>query len=155
MPNGRLYDWEGITTIGRQNSETRWVESFLLSISVCPSNRCSKDSSCAHKGLVANWPHHKRAHVLMSVDFYVHFDSVLLRTAFFPFLLSSPISHALLPLSTIMLEDVVDPLRLCWYSCLFSPSDSLVPIYAMPSHVQSASTCLDLSIASQPLPGSL
>jgi hypothetical protein len=54
MLNCRLYDWEGITTMGRQNSETRWVESFLLSI----SNRCSKDSSCAHKGLVTNWPHH-------------------------------------------------------------------------------------------------
>ena len=94
-------------------------------------------------------------HVLGSVGFYIRFDSIFLRPIFLPFPLSSPINHALLPLSTIMLEDVVDPLRLCWHSCLFSPSDSLVPIYAMPSHVQSAPTCLDLSIASQLLPGSL
>jgi hypothetical protein len=112
---------------------------------------------CVSICLYQEWcpPHHNRIHVFMSVDFYIHFDSVLLRTMFFPFLLSSPISYASLPLSTIMLEDVVDPLRLCWYSRLFSPSNSLVPIYAMPSHVQSAPTCLDLSIASQLLPGSL
>jgi len=36
----------------------------------------------------------------------------ILRTIFFPYPLSSPISHAILPLSTIMLKDVVDPLRL-------------------------------------------
>jgi hypothetical protein len=30
MPNDRLYDWEGIATIGRQNPETCWVESFLV-----------------------------------------------------------------------------------------------------------------------------
>ena len=44
----------------RQNLETRLVESLLV---VCLSvfaisNRCSKDSCCAHKGLVTNWPHH-------------------------------------------------------------------------------------------------
>jgi hypothetical protein len=27
MPKGRLYDWEGIATMERQNPETRWVES--------------------------------------------------------------------------------------------------------------------------------
>ena len=46
--------------MGRQNLETRLVESLLV---VCLSvfaisNRCSKDSCCAHKGLVTNWPHH-------------------------------------------------------------------------------------------------
>ena len=46
--------------MGRQNLETRSVESLLV---VClsvfaTSNRCSKDSCCAHKGLVTNWPHH-------------------------------------------------------------------------------------------------
>ena len=46
--------------MGRQNLETRSVESLLV---VCLSvfaisNRCSKDSCCAHKGLVTNWPHH-------------------------------------------------------------------------------------------------
>jgi hypothetical protein len=46
--------------MGRQNLETRLVESLLV---VCLSvfaisNGCSKDSCCAHKGLVTNWPHH-------------------------------------------------------------------------------------------------
>jgi hypothetical protein len=46
--------------MGRQNLETRLVESLLV---VCLSvfaisNRCSKDSCCAQKGLVTNWPHH-------------------------------------------------------------------------------------------------
>jgi hypothetical protein len=56
MPNGRLYDREGMATMGRQNLETRWVESLLVPI--CVSFLCSKDSSRAHKGLVTNWPHH-------------------------------------------------------------------------------------------------
>jgi len=30
VPNGRLYDWEGIATVGRQNPETRWVGSLLV-----------------------------------------------------------------------------------------------------------------------------
>ena len=60
MPKGMLYNWKGTTTMGRQNLETRLVESLLV---VCLpvfaiSNRCSKDSCCAHKGLVTNWPHH-------------------------------------------------------------------------------------------------
>jgi hypothetical protein len=36
MPNGRLYDREGMATMGRQNLETRWVESLLVPICVCP-----------------------------------------------------------------------------------------------------------------------
>jgi hypothetical protein len=60
VPKGRLYNWEGTTATGRQNLETRLVESLLV---VCLSafaisNRCSKDNCCAHKGLVTNWPHH-------------------------------------------------------------------------------------------------
>jgi hypothetical protein len=62
MPKGRLYDREGLATMGRQNLETRWVEKlachYLCLLAI--SNRCSKDSSCAHKGLVTNWPHHSR-----------------------------------------------------------------------------------------------
>jgi hypothetical protein len=61
MPNGRLYDREGMAMTGRQSLETRWVESLLVTICVCVlaiSNRCSEDSSCARKGLVTNWPHH-------------------------------------------------------------------------------------------------
>jgi hypothetical protein len=60
MPNGRLYDREGMATMGRQNLETHWVESLLV-LYLCVfamSNRCSKDSSCAHKGLVTNLAHH-------------------------------------------------------------------------------------------------
>jgi hypothetical protein len=34
MPKGRLYDWEGIATMERQNPETRWVESSFFSICV-------------------------------------------------------------------------------------------------------------------------
>ena len=46
--------------MGRRNLETRLVESLLVDcLSVFAiSNRCSKDSCCAHKGLVTNWPHH-------------------------------------------------------------------------------------------------
>ena len=60
MPNGRLYDREGMATMGRQNLEKRWVEKLACHY-LCVlafSNRCSKDSSRAHKGLVTNWPHH-------------------------------------------------------------------------------------------------
>jgi len=60
MPKGRLYDREGIATMGRQDLETRWVEKlacrYLCIFAI--SNRCSKGSSCAHKGLTTNWPHH-------------------------------------------------------------------------------------------------
>jgi hypothetical protein len=34
MPKGRLYDWEGMAMMERQNPETRWVESLLFSIHV-------------------------------------------------------------------------------------------------------------------------
>jgi hypothetical protein len=34
MPKGRLFNWEGMATMGRQNPETRWVESCLFSICV-------------------------------------------------------------------------------------------------------------------------
>jgi hypothetical protein len=63
MPKSRLYDWEGMATMGRQNPPTRWVERFLV-LYLCVlaiSNRCSKDSSCVHKGLVTNWSHHNTA----------------------------------------------------------------------------------------------
>jgi hypothetical protein len=60
MPKGRLYDREGIATMERRNLETHWVERldcyYLCVFAI--SNRCSKDSSCAHKGLVTNWSHH-------------------------------------------------------------------------------------------------
>ncbi len=61
MPKGWLYDWEGMVTVGRQNPETRFGRKLAYCLSVCAlaiSDRCSKDSSCAHKGLVTNWPHH-------------------------------------------------------------------------------------------------
>ena len=60
MPNGWLYDWEGIATIGSRTQRPVLVESLLV-VYVCVfaiSNRCSKDSSSAHKGLVTNRPHH-------------------------------------------------------------------------------------------------
>jgi hypothetical protein len=60
MPNGWLYDWEGIATIGSRTQRHVLVESLLV-VYVCLfaiPNRCSKDSSCAHKGLVTNRPHH-------------------------------------------------------------------------------------------------
>src|SRR2546421_3817119 len=50
-----------MATMGRQKSETRFGRKLAcwLSISVpAISNRCSKDSSCVHKGLMTNWPHH-------------------------------------------------------------------------------------------------
>src|SRR5271163_4167970 len=75
MPNGLLYDWEGMATMGRQNPETRFGRKLACSLSVCVlaiSNRCSKDSSCTYKGLVTNWPHHNslqglHTHVLFLV----------------------------------------------------------------------------------------
>jgi hypothetical protein len=36
VPKSRLYDWEGMATMGRQNPETRWVESLHSYLSVCP-----------------------------------------------------------------------------------------------------------------------
>ena len=37
MPNGRLYDRDGMAMMGRQNLETRWVESLLVVyLCVCP-----------------------------------------------------------------------------------------------------------------------
>jgi hypothetical protein len=60
---------------GKADSETRWAGSAccLFGCVLAISNRCSKDSSCAHKGLVANWPHHSMQiswlwkHCLMSI----------------------------------------------------------------------------------------
>jgi hypothetical protein len=50
------------------------VENFLVVyLCVCVlaiSNRCSKDSSCAHKGLMANWPHHNIFGGLAVLSFY-------------------------------------------------------------------------------------
>jgi hypothetical protein len=53
MSDSRLYDWEGIATMGRQNPETRWVESALV-LYLCVlaiSNRFLKDSSSDHNEL--------------------------------------------------------------------------------------------------------
>src|SRR2546423_11053689 len=61
MLKGWLYDCEDMATMGRQNSETRFGRKLACCLSVCLlaiSNRCSKDSFHAHKGLVTNWPHH-------------------------------------------------------------------------------------------------
>jgi len=57
MPKGWLYDWEGIATMGKQKPETRLCRKLACCLSECVlaiSNRCSKDSSSAHKGLVTN-----------------------------------------------------------------------------------------------------
>jgi hypothetical protein len=37
MPKGRLYNWEGTTAMGRQNLETRFVESLLV-VCLCVSS---------------------------------------------------------------------------------------------------------------------
>jgi hypothetical protein len=37
MPNGRLYDREGMAMMGRRNLETRWVESLLV-VYLCVSS---------------------------------------------------------------------------------------------------------------------
>jgi hypothetical protein len=65
MPKGWLYNWEGMATMGKQNPETRFCRRLACCLSMCVlalSNRCSKGSSCAHKGLVTNWPHHSTLH---------------------------------------------------------------------------------------------
>jgi hypothetical protein len=62
MPNGWLYNWEGIATMGSRTQRHVLVESLLV-VYLCVfaiSNRYSKDSCSAHKGLVTNWPHHNR-----------------------------------------------------------------------------------------------
>jgi hypothetical protein len=63
MPKGRLSNWEDMARMGRQSPGTRSGRKACL-FSVCVeaiSNRSSKDSSCAHKGLVTNWLHHNIA----------------------------------------------------------------------------------------------
>jgi hypothetical protein len=57
MPKGWLYNWEIIATVGVQNPETRFSRKLACCLFMCVlaiSNRCLKDSSCAHKGLVTN-----------------------------------------------------------------------------------------------------
>jgi hypothetical protein len=61
MPKGRLYTWEEMARMGRQSPGTR--SGRKLACCLCMyveaiSNRSSKDSSCAHKGLVTDWLHH-------------------------------------------------------------------------------------------------
>jgi hypothetical protein len=61
MPKGRLYNWEDMGKMGRQSPGTRSGRKLACCLSVYEeaiSNRRSKDSSCAHKGLVINWLHH-------------------------------------------------------------------------------------------------
>jgi hypothetical protein len=61
MPKGWLYDWEGMATMGRQNPETRSVESLLV-LCLCVSSLSLIDAQktfpAPHKGLVTNWTHH-------------------------------------------------------------------------------------------------
>jgi hypothetical protein len=59
-----LYIWEDMARKGRQNPGTRSGGKLAYCLYVCVeaiSNRSSKDSSCAHKGLVTNWLHHTRS----------------------------------------------------------------------------------------------
>jgi hypothetical protein len=61
MPKGRLYTWEDMARMGRQSPGTRSGRKLACCrrmYVVAISNRSSKDSSCAHKGLVTNWLHH-------------------------------------------------------------------------------------------------
>jgi hypothetical protein len=70
MPKSWLHDWEGMATMEKPGLETRWVEKLLRSLSLrvlAISNRCSKDSSSALKGLMTNWPHHT-IYVLQCAD---------------------------------------------------------------------------------------
>jgi hypothetical protein len=63
MPKGRLCNWEDMARTGRQSPGTRSGRKLASSLSVYEeaiSNRRSKDSSCAHKGLVTNRLHHSR-----------------------------------------------------------------------------------------------
>ena len=52
MLNGWLYNWEGIATMGSRAQRHVLVESLLVVYLrvFAISNRCSKDSFCAHKG---------------------------------------------------------------------------------------------------------
>ena len=62
MPKGRLLRWEDMARMEGRAQGHVLVESLLV-LCVCVeaiSNRSSKDSSCAHKGLVTNWLHHNR-----------------------------------------------------------------------------------------------
>jgi hypothetical protein len=57
MPKGGLYDWEGMARMGRESPGTRSGRKLACPLTVYEeaiSNRRSKDSSCAHKGLIAN-----------------------------------------------------------------------------------------------------
>ena len=57
MPKGWLYDWAGMARRRKQDPETHFCRKLASSLLVCVeaiSNRCSKDSSCAYKGLVTN-----------------------------------------------------------------------------------------------------
>jgi hypothetical protein len=63
MPKGWLYDWEGIVTKGRQNPETRLVESLLV-VYLCVSSLSLIDAQSTVPvpiRLVTNWPHHSRS----------------------------------------------------------------------------------------------
>ena len=56
--------WREEYTLSRPARSYRWVLGRLgmtacrLSVCLRYLNRCSKDSCCAQKGLVTNWPHH-------------------------------------------------------------------------------------------------
>jgi hypothetical protein len=57
MPYSWPFNWESMATKERENLETRCVERLLF-VYVCVfaiSNRCPKDSSSAHKGLMTNY----------------------------------------------------------------------------------------------------
>src|SRR5437588_6467409 len=61
MPRGWLYNREDMATVGRQISGTRCGRELDCPLSdrlLAISNRCPEDCSCAHKGLMTNWPHH-------------------------------------------------------------------------------------------------
>jgi len=56
MPYSWSFNWESMAAKEREDLETRCVERLLV-VYVCVlaiSNRCPKDSSSAHKGLMTN-----------------------------------------------------------------------------------------------------
>jgi hypothetical protein len=60
MPKGRLYHLGRHDRDGKAESRDTFGRKLACRLSLCVfaiSNRCSKDSCCAHKGLVTNWPH--------------------------------------------------------------------------------------------------
>jgi hypothetical protein len=71
MPKGLAVQLGRHGKDGKAEPRDTFRRKLACCLSMCVlaiSNRCIKDRSCAHKGLVTNWPHHSTHFYIQSTN---------------------------------------------------------------------------------------